>query len=178
MGRIADEYADALLQLAVRENALEEVFSQAASYLNRHSIFGEGPLPEELAKGVLADFLAFLAHKNRHAFADEILERFLELALEHIGVMKVEVVSAVPLTDEQLARLQQKLVQRSQKKVQLSHRVDPSLIAGLRLIAGDMVMDTSVKGSLAGMKENIYRGVYSLDDFEALGNQLGHPAGD
>ena len=79
-------------------------------------------------------------------------------ALDYIGVVKVEVISAAPLSQDRMDDLQRRLVRRSGKRVQITHRVDPSLIAGIRLIADGVVMDTSVKRQLADMREKLYKG--------------------
>lgn len=158
MVRIVEEYATALLRMAVHHRSVEQTFGQATQWLSRNA-GRTGPVDDpEVPAGVLADFLSYLKQKDRQDCTEGILRRYLELALDHIGVVKVEVVSAAPLSQERLDDLQQRLIRRSGKRVQITHRVDPSLIAGIRLIADGVVMDTSVKRQLADMREKLYKG--------------------
>lgn len=158
MVRIVEEYATALLRMAVHNHCVEQTFSQATQWLARNA--GQtGPADDpEVPAGILADFLGYLKQKDRLPCAEGILRRYLELALDYIGVVKVEVVSAAPLSQERLDDLQHRLIRRSGKRVHITHRVDPSLIAGIRLIADGVVMDTSVKRQLADMREKLYKG--------------------
>lgn len=158
MVRVVEEYATALLRLAVQNHSVEQTFAQASQWLARN---GEstGPVEDaEVPQGTLADFLSYLKQKDRQELAGNILRRYLELAQTYVGVVKVEVVSAAPLSQERLDDLQQRLIRRSGKRVYLTHRVDPSLIAGIRLIADGVVLDTSVKRRLADMREKLYKG--------------------
>ena len=96
--------------------------------------------------------------KGQHEQTEEILRRFTELALVDMGAIDVEVLSAAALSRDQLEALQRRLIMRAKKQVRISHRVDPSLIAGLRITAGDMVMDTSVRRQLSDIREKLYKG--------------------
>ena len=74
--------------------------------------------------------------------------------------LKAEVISAIPLTGDQLYRLEVKLIQLLRKEIEISATVDPSLLGGLRVIVGDVVIDHSVKRRLLDMKHAVYQGVY------------------
>lgn len=158
MVRIVEEYATALLRMAVHHNCVEQIFGQATQWLSRNANQTDATNESEVPEGALADFLAYLKQKDRQDCTDGILRRFLELAQNYIGVVKVEVISAAPLSQERLDDLQHRLIRRSGKRVQITHRVDTSLIAGLRLIADGVVMDTSVKRQLADIREKLYKG--------------------
>jgi|GEM_PF-2118289 len=157
MVRVVDEYARALLQRAVQQNAVEDTVGHASRWLSQTHV--EWAVRNaDLPKGVLAEFMAFLEVKDREGDADGVLNRFIELAMEQMGVVHVEVVSAAPLTAAQQEALQRKLIARAGKRVHLACRTDPSLIAGLRISSGGVVMDTSVKRQLADMREKLYKG--------------------
>jgi len=56
------------------------------------------------------------------------------------------VTSALPLTAEQSEKLTQALTRRLRRTVRLSSTVDPSLIGGAVVRAGDFVVDGSLRG--------------------------------
>ncbi len=65
----------------------------------------------------------------------------------------VEVVSAVPLTAEERAALTQKLTDQYGSGLEFTYRVDPTILGGLILRVGDKLIDGSVAGKLAAMKQ-------------------------
>ncbi|MDR8320564.1 ATP synthase F1 subunit delta, partial [Acinetobacter baumannii] len=60
----------------------------------------------------------------------------------------VEVISANQLSDEQLARIVSAMEKRLSRKVNLNCKIDKSVMAGIIIRAGDMVIDGSVRGRL------------------------------
>jgi F-type H+-transporting ATPase subunit delta len=71
------------------------------------------------------------------------------------GITRGEVVSAEPLSEEQLGRVTEALSQISGKRVLVSTRVDPSLIGGLSAKVGDKVFDGTIRTQLSQLKESL-----------------------
>jgi F-type H+-transporting ATPase subunit delta len=66
-----------------------------------------------------------------------------------------QVRSAVPLTDDQKARLAESLKALTGKDVDLLIEIDPSVLGGLVTQIGDTVIDGSVRQRLAQLRESI-----------------------
>lgn len=64
------------------------------------------------------------------------------------NTVDVEVVSAVPLSPAQSEKLGQALTARLKRRVRMQNSVDPALLGGAVIRAGDMVIDGSLKGRL------------------------------
>lgn len=141
--------AKALLGLSKDKHNEEHIYRQVLSFLG-HAPPNDRPLSEELAS-----FIRFLLQKD----VEPVLYRYLELAREHLNIVPVEVVSAVELSPGQLAELERRLAERLKKTPEITARVDPSLLGGLRIRAGDVVVDTSIKKQLHRMRESMYEGV-------------------
>lgn len=160
MGKLEDTYAVALLQYATERERLQETYRQASMLLGKPLTPLTEAFDDSYVTGELVSFLAYLKTRGREKDTEAILERFLEMARSQLGIVDVEVITAIPLTDKQLENLQRKLIQRARKMVYLYPKVDPAIIAGVRLVAKDFVLDTSVRTRLLEMKEEIYKGVY------------------
>jgi F-type H+-transporting ATPase subunit delta len=65
------------------------------------------------------------------------------------------VTSAVPLTEAERAALRAKLVDRFGTELEFQFEVDPELIGGVRLRVGDQVIDGSVAGRLAALRDRL-----------------------
>lgn len=67
---------------------------------------------------------------------------------EQEKILEVDVVSYSELTPAQQQRLSESLSQRLSRKVSLKVSIDPSLLGGALIRAGDLVIDGSVRGKL------------------------------
>jgi len=90
---------------------------------------------------------------------DRHIDELLKYA-EARNKLDVKVFSAVALSSEQRSRLENKLQRMFNKQIEMTVKVDPSLLGGLRIIAGFTVIDNTIKNRLAEMKKSIYRGVF------------------
>lgn len=95
------------------------------------------------------NFVKVLAEARRLAQAPAISRLFEQHRLVEEGVVDVEVISAYPLDDQERNRIAGAMEKRFGKKVNISTRIDKSLIGGSIIRAGDSVIDASVKGSLS-----------------------------
>jgi len=96
----------------------------------------------------LRNLFALMAENGRLAALPAVAERFEQLKHEAEGVVDVQVRSARKLTAKQKKELEQKLQQRFGKAVELSVEIDTSLLAGVVIKAGDLVIDGSTRGRL------------------------------
>lgn len=150
MAKLVNRYAAALLQFAQERGQLQSLYQQARAMLNcgRH-------MPGDVSPELIA-FLKFALQKE----VNPVLERFVEMARDHLGIVAVGVISAVELTPEQQERLTDKIANLSGKQVELTTKVDESVLGGLRIIIGETVIDSTIKTQLRAMKKSVYKGVY------------------
>src|SRR5690606_40266876 len=95
------------------------------------------------------NFVRVLAENDRLPVLPEIAAQFEDKRNRHDDVLDVDVVSAYPVTDSQLAEVVGTLQERFGRKVKASSEVDPELIGGVMIRIGDEVIDASVRGKLA-----------------------------
>lgn len=98
---------------------------------------------------VFQRFLAELAAHGRLALLPEVAGLYGQLRAEAESVVKATVTSAVPMDAEAVARLAASLKRRFGREVELATAVDPSLIGGAVVDAGDIVIDGSIRTKLA-----------------------------
>jgi F-type H+-transporting ATPase subunit delta len=93
-----------------------------------------------------------LAENRRLELLPQIAEQYEMLKNEREGIVEAEVVSAFPMESGQLSQLVARLEQRTGKRVRPQVSVDPDLIAGVRVVIGDKVIDASVRAQLAALE--------------------------
>lgn len=94
------------------------------------------------------NLIKVLADNKRLAVLPQITEIYAQLKAEHQKSADVEVISAVELSTAQLDKLAASLEKRLAKKVKLNCRVDDTVVGGLIIKSGDMVIDSTIRGKL------------------------------
>ena len=149
MLKLTYRYANALFEYA-QERGLEVIYRQALLAAVNHYSEPEDFHPE------ICEFLKEIPKDE----IEPVLYRFLDLARTEMNLLPVEIITAVELRQEQLAALEHKLILMFRKQLDITLTVDPSILGGLRVIAGDTVLDDTIKRKLSDMKAGVYRGVY------------------
>lgn len=98
--------------------------------------------------GQWRNFVRLLAENKRLDVLPQIAAQYDALRLEHENELDVHVTTAAVLDETQRAKLAASLKTRFKRNVRLSTAVDPALIGGAVIQAGDLVIDGSLKGRL------------------------------
>ena len=72
-----------------------------------------------------------------------------------LGVVRVQVTSAVPLSDGQRDELKKTLSAALRSDPVIELRTDPNLLGGLVVLVGDRVYDTSVRTRLETLRTHL-----------------------
>ncbi len=96
-----------------------------------------------------------LAENKRLELAGEMAEQYEVLKDEFLRTLEVEVVSAREISEADLAALSDKLAARFETAISLTSRIDPSLLGGAVIRAGDEVIDGSIRGRLERMADTL-----------------------
>lgn len=99
------------------------------------------------------NFLGVLAQNRRAGELPAVIRAFHAIAAAQRGEVGAEVASAHPLTDEQIATLEQKLRAREGRTVKLKTRVDPDLLGGLVITVGSKRIDGSIRTRLNSLAQ-------------------------
>ena len=85
----------------------------------------------------------------------KVLEQFVKAYEMSRGIERVEVISAVPLSSLQKAKLKSKLEGITKKQIIISNTHDPSLLGGMKLRYMGIQLDGSVKSKLDGFARSL-----------------------
>lgn len=172
--RIVRRYAAALYQTAAGTDAVDRVESDLGlvSYaleispelgeaLESPKVFSDRK--KAVVRDIFADkvhqitlsYLYLLIDKRREEVLAFTEEEYIRIANEARGILEVRVSTAVRMTEEEEARLKAKLTARTGKSIRLEKHVSPELIGGMTVRIGDTVIDGSVKGYLASLRERL-----------------------
>ena len=169
LATVARPYAEAAFKIASEENALPvwgEMLKFSSAIMTDAAMQSAIDNPrlgaaekESLFLSVAGDrlnpigrsFIKALVEADRITLLPQIEHMFADLRNQAEGVADAHIVSALPLSDAQVAELKSALEKRFGKKIEATVSIDPSLIGGARIVVGDQVVDGSVAGKLAAM---------------------------
>ena len=98
--------------------------------------------------GDVRNLIKILCEKHSvHTFR-EIAHSYLTLYNESRGIVEVEAVTAVKMTDEQIARLRDKLTKETGKTIIINNTISPEILGGVKLRYLGRQLDGSVKTRL------------------------------
>ncbi len=141
-----DEYFRTFLQNPkIKENIKKEVIKSA---------FGKIVQPKFI------NFMLVLVDKRRINLIRGIEEEFQRLSDKRMNILNIDVVSALPIEDMQVAKIRDKYVRLySAASASVKTSIDPALIGGVKVIIGDKVIDGSISGRLSGLMKHITESV-------------------
>ncbi len=159
---VARRYAQAVLELALEQNTLDQWRSDFATLTD---VWANTPIvarfddpgrsrtrrmeeARTLLQGQVSplalNLVLLLVQRGRANLAPLIANAFDRLNRERENRVTAEVTSAVALTSEQRRNLEQQLSGRTGRTVDLRERVDPSILGGLIVRVGDELIDASI----------------------------------
>lgn len=98
-----------------------------------------------------ANFLSVILEAKRYEVFPSIRQAYDEMVLSDESIVEVDLVSAFEVKEAENEMFVKALEKHFQKSIKLNVSVDPNLIGGAVIKAGDWVMDGSVKGRLEQM---------------------------
>ncbi len=159
-------YAHSLFSLAEDENLVEDIFEEMTELCK---VFKENPdyavlldsptvpvaqrftLIDEAFKDCgeyVVNFIKILCEKKRTHLFPECVKEYEKLYNNKLGIEKVTVITAVPLSDNLKEKLIQKLSKESGKNIKLRLKVDKSILGGIILRTENSQTDSSVRARL------------------------------
>jgi F-type H+-transporting ATPase subunit delta len=177
MAVIARTYAKALFDAATNAGRLEEVqrdldaFVEAIHEVPELRNLLRNPQLEPRAKAetlekllpdadeLVRNFLRLVAEKGRAALIEEIVVEFDALVAAEERILAVELTTAHELSEADAAAIVEQIEQAAGRRVVASRTVNSDLVGGLVLKAGSLEVDSSVRGRLNRLRQELVQGV-------------------
>jgi F-type H+-transporting ATPase subunit delta len=169
-----ESYAKAFLEIARTEGHLAEVEDELFRFARAYNASEElrlaltdPNLPIARKVAVIQDLMERKALATSQALVlavvvsgragelENIVDKFVELAVAERAHEVAEVRSAVPLSEEDVERLRDALSRSTRKNVEVKVIVDPEVMGGIVTKMGDLVIDGSVRHRLDQLREQI-----------------------
>jgi F-type H+-transporting ATPase subunit delta len=169
--KVASRYAQALLDLAVEQNATDRVNVDMVEFA---AVYNESKELQNLMKSpvvpgkkkldVLAAlfggkmdkmstaFMALIVKQSRENLLGEMASAFTELYKAHKNILDVFVTSATPLEQSVKDKILQKIKAKHTGEIVLTELVDEKLVGGFVVRFGDRQLDASIASQLTNLR--------------------------
>jgi F-type H+-transporting ATPase subunit delta len=172
----ARRYAEAALELARRDGTLDAWLvdlrlavelvgvEEAAAVIDNPAIAWNQR--QAIITGLLGsrvgtptrNLVLLLARRGRLAILPRVADELKRLVDRERGVVVANVTSAQPLSPADLAAIAERVAAMAGARVDVKATVDPELIGGLTVRVGDRLIDASVRGRLARLRDSLVAG--------------------
>ncbi len=171
-GTNARRYAQAVFQIALERDELDRWQSDLARIAGLGedgelvTLFENPKIPfsdkQKLLAGQLGginplalNLVYLLVNGNCLGLTGQIADEYQQLLNSHRGMDQAEVITAVPIDEEDKTKLEERLGAVVGKKVVVRAEVDPDLIGGIVARIGGKLIDGSSRSRLEILKEQI-----------------------
>jgi len=150
-GREIDAFAELM-----RANAeLGRVLTSPAVPAARKRAAVEALVARLAPSPVVSKLLVLLAGRDRLVLVPDVAASFRERLLDHQQVVRAEVTSAVPLSEESVTKLTRSLARVTGRDVLVETKVDEAILGGVVAKVGSVVFDGSVTRQLERMRARL-----------------------
>ncbi len=182
ISKVANRYADSFLANAIEKGILDEITNDVNFILNvinssdeLQRFLASPIIKTELKKSILREifadntsahtlkFLEFVVDKKREDILIQIFEKFIELKDDYLGIVRLDIKSAFPLSEDLKEILLKKFESIFNKKIEAVFSQEDNLIGGFLVKYRDTVYDASIKHQLEKLKQNLISGSLSLN---------------
>jgi len=172
----ATRYARALLEVALKEQAdvtaIDAQLAATADLFTQHpqlrKVLLSPSVPVARKRGAMAELvdkmgvqpilkktLLLLADNDRLVLVPDVADAFRQRLMEMRNIVRADVTTAVALPPERLAAIQSSLAAATGRTVDLTSKVDPSIVGGLVARIGSTVYDASVVNHLKRIRQRL-----------------------
>lgn len=174
-GVIAKRYATALIELGSESGQLDKLVDELQRVAEAYKLsaemrgaFDDPLIPAQAKKAILGEVadrlgasettrnaVGLLLDRRRIRALPAIAGKLREMADLKRGVLRAEVLTAMPLPEEYFGKLQQQLERITGRRIALDRTLDPSLLCGVVVRVGDTIYDGSLVARLRQIKDSM-----------------------
>ena len=101
------------------------------------------------------NFLKIICRNNRAKFILDILDSFNSYCNQYRGIREGILYSTIPIPDDSKQKIEEKIAQLEKCSVELTNRIDPSLIGGVKVLINSHIYDGSISGKIEKIKSSL-----------------------
>jgi len=170
---ISQRYALALYELSKENNLTEEFESNISNFWKifnsnenlknfiknpTYSVESQKLVFEKILNllnfnKIIKNFFLILIIKKRMFFLDKIIEEFLKLISIKRGEISANLISSKKIDQQTILNIEKEISTNIKRSIKLNYKTDETLIGGVVIQIGSLMIDTSIKNKLQKYKK-------------------------
>ena len=102
---------------------------------------------------IIKNFFLVLIIKKRMFFLDKIIEEFLKLISIKRGEISANLISSKKIDQKTILNIEREISTNIKRSIKLNYKTDETLIGGVVIQIGSLMIDTSIKNKLQKYKK-------------------------
>ncbi len=143
-----------LLKLLEETEDLEVLLNSPQISTSRKKEFIQNLIGGEL-EGELLNFILLLIDRERQGRLQDILRLFIRLGDRERNIVKARVYTVELLEEKEKDMLRENLSRALNKTVIIENRIDRGILGGIKVKAGNVLLDGSLQGRLDELKQHM-----------------------
>jgi F-type H+-transporting ATPase subunit delta len=170
---IAEVYARSLFEVAKEQDALDEIHDQLGEFADAldesrdlqvfffSPYFSSEEKKDAISKVVsgaddhFVRFLELLAERHRMPVLFRIRRELDAMWAEENRLLPVTITSAVELDKATVKKIQKEIEEQTDRRTELTTKVDPDVLGGLAVQVGNSIMDGTVRARLDRLRRQV-----------------------
>jgi F-type H+-transporting ATPase subunit delta len=175
MEEIAAVYARSLFEVAQEKGRLDEVreqigaFADALNETRELQVFFFSPYFSTAEKQdgldravtdadeIVVNFLKLLIENHRMPVIFRLRRAYEALWQDENKLLPVQIISAVELDQSTVSSIGDKIAEQTDRKVDLTAKVDPEILGGIVVRVGNSILDASIRNRLEQLRKQVAR---------------------
>ena len=99
-----------------------------------------------------SNFLQLIINKRRIFFLEKILDKFIKISSNSKGKIDATLISSKDLSQDERNKISQEISKAIKSNIEFTFKTDKSLISGIKIQVGSLLIDTSLRNKLKRLK--------------------------
>ncbi|WP_027121604.1 ATP synthase F1 subunit delta [Mycoplasma leonicaptivi] len=104
---------------------------------------------------VIINTIKVIVQRKAIQFIKKIIIEYLKLSNRELKIRFIDVVSAFPLSKEELQKIKEKLQKTTRRTIEITNHINPNLISGFQIVSRTEILEVNIKNDLEKIKNNI-----------------------
>ena len=141
-----------ILELLASSEEFNRVLKSPILSRNKQKLIVDYIFSKMSISKIVLNFFLIICNNRRASIIDKICKRFLEMEKDFKGEVRAEIISSDEPNKDDLLKIEKIIKDEIKSEVNITSRVDKSIIGGYILKIGSVMLDGSVKSKLQGLR--------------------------
>lgn len=150
-------YLEISKKLFIDDHNIYSTFNHPAISIDEKKVMLDSCL-KDYVDNTFLNYLKVLVDNNRLNELNDILESFKLLQNDYHNRCDATIYTKYELSEEEKNRIKESLIKKYNKDINLNIVIDQTIVAGIRIVIDDHIIDATIKSEMLDLKKELVKG--------------------